>query len=80
MSNHVECSIEDKIKSYNTPYKEARKKPDRQNLYLNSAIYQREDIVRACKALPIPLAGEKAVFRVPGMALSSTLRYWQVVG
>ena len=58
---------------------ESAKAFDIQQEYFDNVEYQREDLAGACAVLGIVWKNEDTVYRMPGMALSQTLQYWQPV-
>lgn len=53
---------------------------DNEQKYFDNVQYQREDTQAACELLGIPWAGDETIFRMPGMAFSATMTFWQPVG
>ena len=52
-----------------------------QQKYLDNLAYQRENIAEACDRLGIYWDGpENTILRIPGMAISKQMSFWQVVG
>ena len=48
-----------------------------QQRYFDNTDYQREDLRESCELLGIPWAGKQTVYRMDGMSLSQTLKFWQ---
>ena len=58
---------------------EASAKYDEHQAIFDSQDYQRENLEESCEVLGIPWDGENTIFRMEGISLSQSLKFWQVV-